>query len=1056
MPKPGDYQTHHLPSDIARRSTSIFSRRGASNDQEPKAPVVHVALMAISRPHIITQYSWSEKINGLVRSETTTCPPHNRKDARTSTSKRTVLNAVPPSYTTRTRTLDRHSLRHSDTEHRIGTWINGVAHFDQSPLHYGTNDVLLYEDPDSTISTPTAKPPLSVRIPGSARSSSSSLDPLSVYTNRPLAIEIAAPLDTARLHTPDPQSANHLRAGCHRSRPSQSSASSRARTDESSPYSRPSSFTSVDTKTTASPVQAGVLDDISPRSRLTNIDINKALPPTPVAAPSILVMEAEMVNSTRASSQSLRNTASQRKGTPSVPFPRRTMTELRHSQYAPTRRHTSSPTLSQAELELSTQLSAMSTQSSSWLWADDLLDEQQHMVKPPPIPKRHDSVREVMQPPLERAPTLPKRSRKRDWRARGQRGSQFVRDQSLPVPTRRRSESHLATLSNNASERPLLRRTASMSGTGAIRENLVPLVSQRVLFATAAPAPGAEPPSIPAPPRGDDVTDHIKCQSSSTEISSRDDDNDDVELSVPATSAEVVLLDILCALTSLRDLFNTAIINRGMYRVYKEHEMQLIKAVICNESAPAAELREWKHPDVPDIPDKLSSDASPVPQEHTPTSYVASYWRDLDVVHRLKSLIHDKCGTFVRPETTFALSTPTHPHAQRFDDALYRIWCFTFIFGSNKGREEDLTNQLNWLQGDSLDDYSLSATIVDFDMSNGFLAAPTHFALGNRGGLTPAQLYDMTEMWTCLGSLLHGYRGRVGQARDSGVFDHCDVVEGDIENEGRLLEEWLAYLLTLGPDVVLEMAVLASDNSASGFSLARQRGWTTWRPPVYNSSLCNFLKEPMAIIYSEQILAANHRPQDAQEREQKLLSRRRVASMAAEIRLRRQSSDYKRLPLIDMASERPMSIMSRSSTTRSSATATLHHPASSSSSSSSSSLPPPASAQGIGHSRSPTPCWTPPTHSISPILEDDNKPDLPLHNNEPRRNSHLPANPLLLHQFAPGANNTSDMAVHKLVSMGFPVTDAKKALKVTDDGESLRVDRAVEYLLRSQYPLSGI
>jgi len=43
-----------------------------------------------------------------------------------------------------------------------------------------------------------------------------------------------------------------------------------------------------------------------------------------------------------------------------------------------------------------------------------------------------------------------------------------------------------------------------------------------------------------------------------------------------------------------------------------------------------------------------------------------------------------------------------------------------------------------------------------------------------------------------------------------------------------------------------------------------------------------------------------------------------------------------------------------------------------------------------------------------------------------------------------------EKAIFKLVSMGFTAEDAKAALKLTDTGVGLRVDRAVEYLLRQQ------
>jgi UBA/TS-N domain len=48
-----------------------------------------------------------------------------------------------------------------------------------------------------------------------------------------------------------------------------------------------------------------------------------------------------------------------------------------------------------------------------------------------------------------------------------------------------------------------------------------------------------------------------------------------------------------------------------------------------------------------------------------------------------------------------------------------------------------------------------------------------------------------------------------------------------------------------------------------------------------------------------------------------------------------------------------------------------------------------------------------------------------------------------------GGLNSVDKAVFRIVEMGFSPEQAKGALKITDMGDGLRVDRAVEYLLRS-------
>ena len=47
-----------------------------------------------------------------------------------------------------------------------------------------------------------------------------------------------------------------------------------------------------------------------------------------------------------------------------------------------------------------------------------------------------------------------------------------------------------------------------------------------------------------------------------------------------------------------------------------------------------------------------------------------------------------------------------------------------------------------------------------------------------------------------------------------------------------------------------------------------------------------------------------------------------------------------------------------------------------------------------------------------------------------------------------GCTNSADKAIFRIVEMGFSPEQAKGALKITDMGDGLRVDRAVEYLIR--------
>jgi hypothetical protein len=503
------------------------------------------------------------------------------------------------------------------------------------------------------------------------------------------------------------------------------------------------------------------------------------------------------------------------------------------------------------------------------------------------------------------------------------------------------------------------------------------------------------------------------------------------EAAISSASAEDVLLHILSALSSTEDLFNTAQINKGMYRVYKENEMDLLRAVTYNQSPAAWEFREWCPPTSSNR-DSMSSDVSSL-LEHTPQSYMRTFRRDMEVIESLKTVILQHCGGYIRKETAIALALQTHPHAQRFNDAFWRIWCFCKIFGCGKGREEDITGQLDWLKGGLLaNNQDLTATMnmnLDYDMSSVLLNPPDFFAKGNENGLSAQQLYDMSELWSCLVAIMSSFHGRVDQARRHGIFKGLEIFDGDEEGEEQTLEEWVAYLLTLGPNVVLEMAEYAEDGSSAGFALAKVNGWTQWSSAQSGGSRTNFLKEPLARLYEERVAAAAQRLRNPLDKERKELSRKRVANLAAEIKLARQASNYKRRPFIDMANERPMSAMSR----RTNSTASVRSQASNHSRRSSGpshrsrtpnfSFPRPRSP--------PSSLWSP--RRISPIIEDRVET----------------FNRMSLQNFAMGvAEDTSVRAVRRIIDMGFTYEDAIEALRLTDMGDGLRVDRAVDLLLK--------
>lgn len=1018
-------------------------------------------------------------------------------------------NAVPLAQRTMSKRRKETNARIGVWRNGVAHWDDEVVRREQASvcevpsLHEATGFSPLRRFPTERLNNPRpAKPILSVVIPSSEllindTTISTIVQPMPQRSLVPVAPanlvpglalrsprittdesqdDIVSPLDSPspRCSTPPPGRPSapiwanldgENLSGERKPRKSRSSTiSSSIEQDDDSEYSRRSSATSFEVLVAnillergpaSSPVSPSYYSPCSENATTTRLDLDQPLPPSPIpppptrAAPAPPCSPIERMNLRQLTRKP-------------VPCPRKTdipsFLERKNSVHSPSRldlvdrevAHTTpdilyvslptTPTFGQVEENLEAQLSTFSAQEGIYVTNGEDEAEPSTLesvgnskAKPTEIESTvaesgslhlHGSVHSVLHPP-ERAPTIPKRSRKREWRA--SRNAERAVQLSLRSARRRKSESHLGRLAMEPGNFPALRKSPS-----ATELSLVSDIAQLV----RTPIESLLPPT----PRI--VIDNglvvlngpVKVQSSRN-----------AEAWVSSASAEDVLLHILASLDNKKDLYNTTLINKGMYRVFKENEMDLIRTVAYNQSPPAWEFREWC---VPCDGEQTETNMSSAPVQYAPESYMGACRRDMKVIESLKKLILERCQTFIRSETAFALSTPTHPNAQRFNDAFWRIWSFCRIFGCGKGREEDITGQLDWLKGGLLaHNQDLTATMnvnLDFDMGSVLLNPPEYFAKGNDGGLSAQQLYDMTEIWTCMTTLLEGFLGRTEQAWDNGIFD-CGIGPGDDETEEQMLEEWTAYLLTLGPQVVLEMAEFASNTSSAGFALAKVNGWTRWSQPECDGSRNTFLKEPLSRLYEERVAAAALKLQNPHEEEMKEMSRKRVATLAAEIKLARQSSRYKRLPYIDMSMERPMSTFSRrNSAASTNSVITLASMSSMRRQPSTTSKRHTSPVSPVKYSRAPnfsvprprsppSALWSP--RKISPIIEDRVET----------------FNRMSLQNSGSGvANDTAERAVTHIVDMGFCASQAREALRMTDLGDGLRVDRAVDMLLRGR------
>lgn len=263
--------------------------------------------------------------------------------------------------------------------------------------------------------------------------------------------------------------------------------------------------------------------------------------------------------------------------------------------------------------------------------------------------------------------------------------------------------------------------------------------------------------------------------------------------SMSAATASGIILSILRHVDNLQDLFSLAVLNRGFYITFQAHALDLMKNTLYLMSPAAYELREVSPP--LEIDESEADTEQPV-REYTSNLYIRHYTRDLYTMVALKSLILVRCESFLRLETVRALTGLDEARAAEIDEAFWRVWSFCHLFGRGKDRGDDITAQTDWLNGGRLaHDESLSQMLFSaypLGVDSVLFNPPDGFAVGNKGGLNSTQLYDMMEIWTCLGSLLQVFHGSCEAARKFGVFDRCNIIPGDFVQEEAALGKFSA------------------------------------------------------------------------------------------------------------------------------------------------------------------------------------------------------------------------------------------------------------------------
>lgn len=366
----------------------------------------------------------------------------------------------------------------------------------------------------------------------------------------------------------------------------------------------------------------------------------------------------------------------------------------------------------------------------------------------------------------------------------------------------------LARLSRSGSIAARSYKAARMRAEADLRRQLIVSASEslsdsyRKLILEEVSAGEGPPPPVPCKSMRRNTITRGKCPFAQTRTAANLERVRE-PAAIAGVTAEQVILNILLQFESLKDLFAAASINRAFYRVFKNNELQCRRSTLRKSSPAAWELRELSPPST----GQKDGEGNVLRADYTTESYVEYHRRDSLIISVLKDILLERCKGFLRETTASMLATSNKVESAPVDDALWRIWSFCELFGCGKGRENDIVGQMDWLKGGRLAHQRAclsTATCSDvIESSNILLCAPECFGRGNGDGLSAEQLYDMIELWTCLGTLLQGLQQRTEQAREYGLYDKTGVKEDDIGGaEATLGNESFHHIKLDGPNSV--------------------------------------------------------------------------------------------------------------------------------------------------------------------------------------------------------------------------------------------------------------
>lgn len=326
-----------------------------------------------------------------------------------------------------------------------------------------------------------------------------------------------------------------------------------------------------------------------------------------------------------------------------------------------------------------------------------------------------------------------------------------------------------------------------------------------------------------------------------------------------ARTAKEVPLGILKRASGLQSLFDTALINREFYCLFKSNELGLMRMALRNDRPEVWELREMNlglsDPLTEQHLRSLTDHESPL-RECSPRDFLTHHASEITIVVELKLLIYRYVPT-ISQAILEGLTMGDLVNGSEVDEAFWRIWTFCRVFGCRKDFEYDLTGQVDWLRGGPIahsqcaGNSTKTAYCTPVVPCSPVLAVPPEsFGGGNQGGLSQHKVYMMMLIWEHLEQLLMlrsrdccdelGWSSNTTSTATSASSFNLNPSLLTLD----FLVEWVCLIMTFGLAAIHRLVVVCNpvaEAARLGWTEKDYKPWTESRRPFLRAACNNYL-----------------------------------------------------------------------------------------------------------------------------------------------------------------------------------------------------------------------